>query len=113
MARLYADENFPAPTVDTLRRLGHDVVTAREAGQADLGISDEDVLAFAHAHGRAVLTHNRKDFRNLHKAGHPHSGVILCTEDPDFAALAGRVDLAISTETNLFGRLVRVVRPPA
>jgi hypothetical protein len=71
-----------------------------------------DVLAFAHARGRAVLTHNRKDFRNLHKAGHSHSGVVLCTEDPDFAALAARVDSAVSAETDLSGRLVRVIRPP-
>ncbi len=90
MALLYADENFPSPTVEALRRLGHDVVTAKEAGQADSGNPDEAVLAFAHANGRAVLTHNRKDFRNLHKAGRPHSGVVLCTQDPDFAALARR-----------------------
>jgi Domain of unknown function (DUF5615) len=56
LALLYADENFPAPTVEALRRLGHDVLTAREAGQADAGIPDVDVLAFAHARGRAVLT---------------------------------------------------------
>lgn len=26
MARLYADENFPLPVVEELRRLGHDVL---------------------------------------------------------------------------------------
>jgi hypothetical protein len=31
MARLYANENFPHPVVDVLRRLGHDVVTIQEA----------------------------------------------------------------------------------
>ena len=34
MARLYANENFPLPTVEELRRLGHDVLTVRETGQA-------------------------------------------------------------------------------
>ena len=113
MARLYADENFPAPTVEALRRLGHDVLTAREAGQAGIRIADVDVLAFAHSLFRAVLTHNRKDFRNLHMAGHSHCGVILCTEDPDFAALAARVDSAITAEIDLPGRLIRVIRPSA
>ncbi len=27
MARLYANENFPLPVVEELRRLGHDAVT--------------------------------------------------------------------------------------
>ena len=112
MARLYADENFPYPTVEALRRLGHDVLTAGEAGQADLGIADEEVLSSAHADGRAVLTHNRKHFRNLHKAGIPHSGLVLCTEDPDFDSLAARVDLALSITSELTGRLIRVTRPP-
>jgi len=109
LARLYADENFPYPTVEALRRLGHDVVTAGEAGQAGLGI---EVLSSAHADGRAVLTHNRKHFRNLHKAGIPHSGVVLCTEDPDFDSLAARVDLALSIASELTGRLIGVTRPP-
>jgi hypothetical protein len=112
LARLYADENFPYPTVEALRSLGHDVLTAGEAGQAGLGIPDEDVLFFAHADGRDVLTHNRKHFRNLHKACSPHSGVILCTEDPDFASLADRVDLALSSTSELTGQLIRVTRSP-
>jgi hypothetical protein len=38
-----------------------------------------------------VLTHNCKHFRNLHNAGHAHSGLVLCTEDADFAALGARI----------------------
>jgi hypothetical protein len=110
LARLYADENFPYPAVEALRRLGHDVLTAAEAGQAGLGTPDEDVLAFAHADGRAVLTHNRKHFRNLHKAGIPHSGVVLCTEDLDFDSLAARIDLAVPSTRNITGQLIRVIR---
>ena len=62
MALLFADENFPGPTVEALRQLGHDVLTVAEGDLSGLGIRDEDVLAFAHARGRAVLTHNRKHF---------------------------------------------------
>ncbi len=34
MARIYANENFPLPVVEELRRLGHDVVTSLESGNA-------------------------------------------------------------------------------
>ena len=34
MARLYADENFPFPVVEELRRVGHNVLTLQEAGYA-------------------------------------------------------------------------------
>ncbi|MDV2999123.1 MAG: hypothetical protein N5P05_000729 [Chroococcopsis gigantea SAG 12.99] len=47
MARFYADEQFPFPVVQLLRDLGHDILTVREAGNADQSISDEDVLTFA------------------------------------------------------------------
>jgi hypothetical protein len=40
VARLYANENFPLPVVEALRRLGHDVVTVREAGRAEQAITD-------------------------------------------------------------------------
>ena len=113
MARLYADENFPLPAVEALRRLGHDVMTAAEAGQAGQGIADDVVLGFAHALGRAVLTHNRKHFRHLHNAGHAHSGLILCTADADFAALGARIDMALNGAGDPCGQLIRVTRPPA
>jgi Domain of unknown function (DUF5615) len=69
MASLYADENFPNPVVAELRRLGHDVLTADEAGPARLSIPDETVLEFATANGRAVLTLNRRHFVRLHATG--------------------------------------------
>lgn len=114
MARLYADENFPYPVVSALRQAGHDVLTVADAGKAAQGIPDADVLTFAHSQNRAVLTHNRKHFRNLHRAGVPHSGLILCTEDADFDALAARIDLALTetSERELTGVLIRVTRPP-
>ena len=43
MARLYADEDFPLPVVEELRRLGHDVLTVQEAGRANQGIDDATV----------------------------------------------------------------------
>jgi hypothetical protein len=76
MARLYADEDFPLPVVEALRQLGHDVLTVQEAGRANQGIGDGQVLADATADGRAVLTHNHPDFKRLHRRGRPpHAGI--------------------------------------
>jgi predicted nuclease of predicted toxin-antitoxin system len=60
VARLYANENFPWPVVEALRKLGHDVVTIQETGKAEQRVSDEEVLQLAMADDRAVLTLNRK-----------------------------------------------------
>jgi Domain of unknown function (DUF5615) len=110
LAFLFADENFPGPTVEALRQLGHGVLTVANAGFARLGVRDRDVLAFAHAGVRAVLTHNRKHFRNLHNAGCPHSGMVLCTEDTDFVSLARRVDGALAQIVQLTGQVIRITR---
>lgn len=111
MADLYADEDFPLPVVERLRDLGHDVLTAGEDGRAGQGASDADVLDRATALGRAVLTHNRDDFRKLHAANPSHAGIVTATRDADVAALAGRIDAAIAANLPLAGKLVRVVRP--
>ena len=60
MARLYADENVPLPVIEELRRLGHDVLTIFEDGKANQRYSDQSVLQDGAAHGRAVMTLNRK-----------------------------------------------------
>lgn len=92
MANLYTDENFPLPVVELLRSFGHDVLTARQAGNANLRIPDEEVLAFAVSNARAVLTRNRRDFMRLHILQPDHAGIIVCTEDPDFERLATRIN---------------------
>ena len=56
------------------------------------------------------MTHNRKHFRNLHKAGQSHSGMVLCTEDTDFDSLANRVDQTLSQVIDLTGQVIRVTR---
>ena len=111
MARLYANENFPLPVVDELRRFGHDVLTIHETGKAGQRISDEDVLAFARADNRVVLTLNRKHFIRLHNEQPQHSGIVVCTFDPDFAGQAMRIHTAIGSPALLEGELIRVNRP--
>jgi hypothetical protein len=62
MAQLYANENFPLPVVEELRRLGHDVLTTYESARAGSAIPDDEVLAFSVAEKRVLLTINRKHF---------------------------------------------------
>lgn len=109
MARLYADEQFPRPVVEHLRRLGHDVLTVQAAGNA--GTSDPEVFAFAFENDRAILTQNRRDFVKLHRSNLNHAGMIICSQDQDFIGLAERTHQAISAEDSLIGKLIRVVRP--
>jgi len=47
MARLYANENFPAEVVGHLRARGHDVLTTHEAGKSNQAVEDDAVLRFA------------------------------------------------------------------
>lgn len=111
MADFYTDENFPLPVVEFLRSLGHDVLTAKAAGNANLGIPDEEVLAFAISQNRAVLTRNRRHFIRLHRLDPDHAGIVVCTEDSNLERLATRINEAISIESTLTGKLIRINRP--
>lgn len=111
MARFYADENFPLPVVQKLRRLGHDVLTISEASKANQQYSDTAVLQDAASLGRCVLTLNRKHFRRLHEEGLSHAGIVLCTYDPDYTGQAQRIDEAVGDLSSLAGQLIRINRP--
>ena len=101
MAKLFADENFPLPVATVLRAWGHDVLTMRETGKAGQSLPDEVVLQLAAAEGRAVLTLNRRHFVRLHSVQADHAGIIVCTFDPDFTALARRIHAAICLTAQL------------
>ena len=111
MARFYANENFPLPAVEALRRLGHDVLTTAESGRAGQAVPDADVLALAVAAQRIVVTLNRRHFIRLHHTTPTHAGMVVCTFDPDFAALAQRIHSALEAQPQMAGQLVRVNRP--
>ena len=111
MTRLYANENFPLPVIEELRRLGHDVLTIQETGQAGQALSDEGVLASACTQGRMLLTFNRKHFIRLHQQQHDHCGIIACTVDADFAGLANRIHQALETQGQVSRLLIRINRP--
>jgi predicted nuclease of predicted toxin-antitoxin system len=109
--RLYADENFPRPVVDELRRLGHDVLTLQEAGHGNQSLSDEAVLAMAFSEKRIFITLNRKHFIRLDNDGRNHCGVIVCTVDLDFTGLVRRIHEQISVESRSERFLIRMNRP--
>ena len=111
MAQLYSNENFPLPAVEELRKLGHDVLTSLDAGQANRSIPDREVLLYAQGQNRILLTLNRKHFLRLHNELPGHSGIIACTFDPDFEGQAQRIHEVLQTNTSPNGRFIRINRP--
>ncbi len=111
MAQLYTNENFPLPVVETLRKLGHDVLTIQETGKGGQAAPDEAVLEFACSEKRALVTLNRKHFIRLHALKPDHFGIIVCSFDPDFEGFAHRIDTVVRAQKELKGQLIRVNRP--
>jgi hypothetical protein len=111
MARFYTNENIPLQVVTELRRLGHNVVTSLDAGMAKSAVPDAEVLAFAAANGRILLTHNRRHLLRLHqRSSAGHAGIVPRTFDPDFCRQAQRIDDAVRAEPEMASKLVRVNR---
>ncbi len=109
MARFYSNENLPIDLVIALRQLNHDVLTSYESGQANQNIPDHEVLSFATADQRCVVTLNRQDFIALHRSGVTHSGIVLCREDRDYPGQAQALHRYLETsDPDLSNRLIRV-----
>lgn len=77
--RLLLDEHISPVVAEQLRGRGHDVVAAVDVGLA--GVVDPQVLAWATADRRVVVTNNIQDFRPLHSmylgTGATHHGILL------------------------------------
>jgi predicted nuclease of predicted toxin-antitoxin system len=110
LGRFYSNENIALPVVLELRRLGHDILTSLDAGNANRSVPDSEVLAFATAQHRILLTHNRRDFLRLHETGGRHAGMVLCTFDPDFISLAHRIHTAVPSSFDAAGQVIRINR---
>ena len=89
------------------------MLTSIDAGNANQGIPDDEVVRFATREGRAVLTSNRRHFHAQHRLSSAHAGIITCTIDIDFPALAARIHSRIAVTPDLNGQLVKVTRPSA
>jgi predicted nuclease of predicted toxin-antitoxin system len=95
-----------------LRRLGHDVLTSLEAGNANASVPDPEVLSFASSRQRILLTHNRRHFLQLHsRRTEQHYGIVLCTFDADFTGQAHRIDAAVTALQKCNDHLIRINRP--
>ncbi|HSB71445.1 MAG TPA: DUF5615 family PIN-like protein [Candidatus Methylomirabilis sp.] len=77
--RLYLDEDVDIALAAALRQRGVDVLTTLEAGNTQQ--NDDGQLAFATQTGRALFTHNCRDFARLHTAmmerASSHAEIIL------------------------------------
>jgi len=109
MAKFYSNENFAADIVKILRHSGYDILTSYEAGQANQGISDKDVLIFATNQNRIVITFNRDDFIDLHHGGADHNGIIIFKDDRDYEGQAKFICTFLQNQTTpLNNRLIRI-----
>ena len=112
MARFYADEDFPGPTLKELRKLGQDVLTVRQEGRSDQSIPDDEVLADAGADQRILLTKNRHHFRKIHRLQPVHEGIVAITEDHDYKGLADRIHQRIvQMAGTATGQFIPIDRP--
>jgi hypothetical protein len=111
LLRFYTNENFPQPVVEELRRLGHDVITVLESGHAGSAMPDKAVLEYATHHNRILVTMNRRHFIRLHGIQPSHKGIVVCTFDPNFTELAGRIHNTLMKASNVDGKLLRVNQP--
>jgi len=77
--KLALDEMFSPDVALELTKLGHDVVAvAADPGHA--GLPDEQILGWATAQGRCLVTENVRDFELLRRAyaaqGRAHAGLV-------------------------------------
>jgi hypothetical protein len=77
-ARYVVDEHVSKVIVFALRRVGVNVVTLAEVGR--LGRDDAEQLAWAHANGAVVITHD-EDYVAIAYARSGHRGVGYCHQD--------------------------------
>jgi predicted nuclease of predicted toxin-antitoxin system len=90
--RIVADENFPRPAVEVLRKAGWDVYSIAEECP---GVSDEEVAALCADQQRILLTFD-KDFGELifRRGLAAGSGVVQFRTTPD--SPEGAADMALS-----------------
>jgi predicted nuclease of predicted toxin-antitoxin system len=101
--KVLVDVSAGKPVADLIRSLGHDTAFVRDR---DPTMPDVDILAWAVAEGRLVVTMD-KDFGNLvFRSGRPHAGVLLLRLEAARLAEKVRVvtDIFTAHAANLPGR---------
>jgi len=104
--KIYLDEDVRPLLAEVLRSKGYDAVSCVERGF--FGLSDKEQLNIAIKERRAILTHNIKDFVQLHKKLEgAHFGIILSDQIP-FSVLLKRTLKFLATTSSKYvkGRLI-------
>ncbi len=110
MTKLYLNEDCSDRRLKKiLVEFGYDVQTTYEVN--NIGKDDKNQLIYAVSQNRAFVTHNRKDFIRIHKENPNHSGIIVCTQNPNNQQLAEKIDEKIRNIDRLTNLLLRVKKP--
>ncbi len=100
--KLLLDEHFSPEIARQLRARGHDVIAARELPDLHAQ-ADADLLAWATAEHRAIVTENVADFVELHGRSilrrRPHAGLVFTSPKrfPRTRRAIGRIVRALQT----------------
>jgi len=101
-----SNEKFLQIMVRLLRKKGYDVLTSKEAGQANQGISDQSVLAFGIKRNCIIITLNRDDFIQLHRQNRQHCGIVICKTDRDYQGQISFLNQYLQAQNSLKNRLI-------
>ncbi len=108
--RILADENFPRPVVESLRKQEHDVIWARTDCP---GLKDRALLERAEAEGRVVMTLDKDFWQIALQRPIPlkRSGVILFRVFPAIPeSLSPLVDSTLRAEQSWIGKVSIVTK---
>lgn len=95
--RLLIDEDSQSKRlVNTLKKSGHDILTINDAKIS--GMRDSQVLTFAFAKNRVLLTRNCRDFERIHLSGIEHAGVLAIYQERDFSKQMSPKDISVAIE---------------
>ncbi len=94
IAKLHFDEDADVRLAKALRRRGYDVTTTPEVDL--ISASDEEQLAYAASHGRALVTCNVEHFPDICKEwfeqGREHWGIIVTVRQRPVGELLARME---------------------
>jgi hypothetical protein len=114
---VYLDENVDVELAALLAGDGFDALTARAADRANRNVSDSDQLEFAASHGRAIVTHDIRDFDALAKtwaeSDRRHSGIIFSRPRPAPALYQGLLILFAQYPRGIADLTLWLPRAPA
>ena len=115
MALMYLDEDVSVEVGPMLNRRGHDVIHAHDLNNRE--VPDTEHLLYAARSGRVMVTHNRRDFEELHRMwlalnswgvmGREHAGILTTWGQIPAEAWANLVDEFLTLNADTTNRIWR------